>query len=225
MAAVILVLFALGGAAFLELMGISLAGVSDFRRPAAVSDGARDGVRARIRHPHLEQRGGREPAARGHLGVSAGVSRSSPAPARWPPSCCGSDRCTSAAEPRCSLRYLARRVRGARHRAGADVARATRCMRVIGVTGRQCREPAAGRDPGGAGGAVRARRPAPGLRRRLIFSLARRKARSHTSWPRRSPRRSKRVGSRSVGRGTKPPSAARFSSIAFGAERFEHLRA
>jgi len=40
----------------------------------------------------------------------------------------------------------------------------------------------------------------------------RRKARSQTSWPRRSPRRSKRVGARSAERGTKAPSAARFSS-------------
>ena len=90
---------------------------------------------------------------------------------------------------------------------------------------RECRGASAGGDPGRARGAVRARWPAPGVRRRLMLQPARRKARSHTSCPRRSPRRSKRVGSRSGGRGTNAPSAARFSSCAFAAERLEHREA
>jgi len=73
-AAAILLLFALGGAAFLALMGISIEAFRIFGDPAAVSARARDGVRARIGRTHLKRRGGGEPPARGHLGLSAGFS-------------------------------------------------------------------------------------------------------------------------------------------------------
>jgi hypothetical protein len=43
-------------------------------------------------------------------------------------------------------------------------------------------------------------------------SYIRRNSRSHTRCPSRSPRRSKRVGDRSAGRGTKPPSRATLRS-------------
>ena len=70
-AAAILVLFALGGAAFLELMGISSGGIPDFRRPLLFLLSLEMVFARESGHAHLQQRAGREQAARGYLRLSA----------------------------------------------------------------------------------------------------------------------------------------------------------
>src|SRR4029077_802896 len=138
---------------------------SHIRRLVVVSAGARDGVRARVGGAHLEQRGGRKPAARGHLGLPAGVpihygagGARHPAPLVRSPAASPTGR---------AVRGIARRGRpGARDRTGADCAGRSADARDR-RDGRQRGEPAPRRRPRRARGAVRARWTTPGVRRRL----------------------------------------------------------
>src|SRR6185437_10484918 len=213
-AALIRVLFALGGGPFRAVMGISLGAFLVFggalRFLLAV-----EMVRAGIGQPHLERRAGGEPATRGHLRVSRRVSlhcRTGRARHRAPLVRPGAHRARARAVPR----PAGGRRRGARHHAGHDAARRA-ADAAHGGDGRERHGAAPRGDPRGAGGAVRDRRTAHGVfpEARLSGGPAGQpswNSRSQTWCPRRSPRRSNRVGDRSAGRGTKPLSAATLRS-------------
>ena len=134
--------------------------------------------------------------------------RSSPVPERSPRSCCGSGRSSCRRRPLCSL-PTSWAVMLVLVIAVLLMLLADPLMRVIGVTGANVASRLLGGDSRRPRGAVRARWPAPGVHHQLS---PRRKRRSHTACPSRSPRRSKRVGARSRGRSLKARSAARFSS-------------
>ena len=92
-AGLILVIFAFGGARFLAADGHQSRSLPHLRRPVAVSHRARDGVRARIGHPHLDAASARRAPGARISPCFRWLFRSLPGPARWPRSCCGSGRC------------------------------------------------------------------------------------------------------------------------------------
>ena len=79
-----------------------------------------------------------------------------------------------------------------------------RLMKVLGVTGRQCGEPAIRRDSRRARRAIHRRRDSRQLplRPAVVAPPSLAYAKSHTPWPRRAPRLSKRVGGLNSGRAT-----------------------
>ena len=208
-AAAILVLFALGGAAFLELMGISLdafrifGGLLLFLLSLEMVFARESGTRTSSSEVAESKR-------RADISVFPLAFPFIAGPGALATILLWFGPLHLGAQPALFGAYLAAVGAGARDRPGADAARRAADARH-GRDGRQRGRPPARGDPRGARRAVRARRAARGLRSQLKPQV-RRKARSHTSCPRRSPRRSKRVRSRSAGRGTKRPSLARFSS-------------